>query len=77
MKSTYLGIVLEFDCAEIRLEDMCEKYLGLDPATAKRRAALGKLEVKAYRPTSSQKSGWLVSAADLAEHLDKMKGEAA
>lgn len=73
MNSTYFGLLAEFGAAEIPLANMCDKYFGLDEKTAKARAARGKLPVKAYRPTSSQKSGWLVSASDLAEHLDRMK----
>lgn len=75
MKSTYFGLLAEFDAAEIRLEDCCEKYFGLSVEKAKRRAALQQLPVRAYRPTKSQKSGWLISAADLAAHLDRRKAE--
>lgn len=76
MKSTYFGLLAEFGAAEIRLEDCCEKYFSLSIEKAKRKAALQQLPVKAYRVTASQKGHWLISAADLAELIDKRKAGA-
>ena len=76
MKSTFFGLLAEFGAAEIRLDDCCDKYFGLNIAQAKRRAAEYSLPVTAYRSARSQKAGWLVSAADLAEYLDVQRAEA-
>lgn len=73
MNSTYFNLLAEFGAAEIPLEAVCKKYFNLEPQTAKARAARGKLPVLAYRPVPSQKAGWLVSAGDLAAHLDEQK----
>ena len=73
MNSTYFGLFAEFNTAEIKLEDCCEKYFGLGIERAKRDALAGKLPVPVYRPTRSQKSGWLISADELAKYLDRQK----
>jgi hypothetical protein len=77
MSPTYFGLLAEFGAAEIRLEDCCEKYFALSIPQAKRRAMVQKLPVKVYRGNHSQKAGWLIDAADLAEWLDAMKAVAA
>ncbi len=76
VRSTYFGLLAEFDAAEVRLEECCEKYFGLSPAQAKRKASEYKLPVKAYRSGASQKAGWLISITDLAQHIDAQKKEA-
>lgn len=72
MNPTYFGLLAEFGEAEIRLERVCEKYFGLSVAKAKRRACLQQLPVPAYRG-GSQKSPWLISAIDLAKHIDQQR----
>lgn len=59
----------EFETADIPLERVAEKYLGLDRREAYSRAKAGTLPFPAYR-AGSQKSPWLVRIMDLAEHLD-------
>jgi len=73
--STYFGLLAEFGTAEIPLEELADKYFGLDKKTAYSRAALNKLPVPTYRG-GSQKSGRLVSAGNLAEYLDDQKAAA-
>ena len=73
---TYFGLLAEFGEAEIPLAKVCEKYFGLSVPKAKRRACLQQLPMPAYR-TGSQKSPWLVSASDLAQHIDKQRQLAA
>ena len=75
MNSTYFGLLAEFGTSEIPLELVCKKYLGCELPRA--RAARKALPVTAYRPVNSQKAGYLVSAAELAEHLDRQKEKAA
>jgi len=69
---TYFGLLAEFGESEIPLERVCEKYFGLSVAKAKRRACLQQLPVPAYR-AGSQKSPWLISAIDLANHIDTQR----
>lgn len=76
MNSTYFNLLAEFQAGEIRLEDCCEKYFGLSPVKAKRKAMSQGLPVPVYRAAPSQKAGWLVSITDLAAHIDKQKADA-
>lgn len=75
MVSTYFGLLAEFGTAEIPLSLIAPKFFGLTEAEAKRRAALQDLPIPVYR-AGSQKSPWLVSAADLAKYLDEQKARA-
>ena len=72
MNPTYYGLLAEFGESEIPLERVCEKYFGLSIPKAKRRACLQQLPVPAYR-AGSQKSPWLISAIDLAQHIDQQR----
>ncbi len=72
MNPTYFGLLAEFGEAEIPLDRICEKYFGLSIPKAKRRACLQQLPIPAYR-AGSQKSPWLISAADLAKHIDQQR----
>ena len=76
MNPTYFGLLAEFGESEIPLERVCEKYFGLSTPKAKRRACLQQLPIPAYR-TGSQKSPWLISAIDLAQHIDEKRSIAA
>ncbi len=62
--NTLFLIMAEFETAEIPLDDLADKYLGLSPA-------------QAHRGSRSQKAPWLVHAQDLANHLDAQREEAA
>lgn len=77
MNRTYFNLLAEFESGEIRLEDCCLKYFGMDAPQAKRKAMLQQLPVKVYRAPGSQKAGWLVDAMDLAKMLDEEKAKAA
>jgi len=72
MSPTYFGLLAEFGESEIPLERVCAKYFGLSVPKAKRRACLQQLPIPAYR-AGSQKSPWLISAADLANHIDQQR----
>jgi hypothetical protein len=76
MSPTYFGLLAEFGAAEIRLEDCCDKYFGMEAPQAKRKAMMQQLPVKVYRGKHSQKAGWLVDAKDLADWLDSLKADA-
>lgn len=70
--STFFALMAEFGTAEIPLEDICEKFFGLKADMAKKRAARQQLPIAAYRG-GTQKSLWLVSAQDLAKHIDEQR----
>ena len=76
MNPTYFGLLAEFGESEIPLDRVCEKYFGLSTPKAKRRACLQQLPIPAYR-AGSQKSPWLISAIDLAQHIDEKRSIAA
>ena len=76
MNPTYFGLLAEFGESEIPLERVCEKYFGLSTPKMKRRACLQQLPIPAYR-AGSQKSPWLISAIDLAQHIDEKRSIAA
>ena len=73
--NTFQTLLIEFGTADIPLEKVAGKYFGLDLAVAKKRAAMKRLPVPAYR-AGSQKAGWLVAASDLAKLIDEAKNEA-
>lgn len=67
--STYFALIAEYGTAELELEKISQKYFGLAPAEAKRRASMNRLPVTAFR-AGTQKAPWLVAAVDLAKLLD-------
>ena len=73
--STYFALMAEFGTAEIELERVCKKYFGLEADKAKAKAARQQLPVPVHR-MGSQKSGWLINAADLADHIDHQRTQA-
>lgn len=74
--NTLFLLMAEFETAEIPLDDLAEKYLGLSPAKARREAARQALPFPAHRGRNSQKAPWLVHAQDLAHHLDAQRDAA-
>lgn len=74
--NTLFLIMAEFESAEIPLDALADKYLGLSPSQAKRRAARQTLPFPAHRGSKSQKAPWLVHAQDLANHLDQQREQA-
>lgn len=75
MASTYFGLLAEYETAEIPLESICQKYFNISFGVAKNRANTQQLPVPAYK-AGTNKSPWLVSAADLAQYLDERKEQA-
>ncbi|MGH1371161.1 MAG: pyocin activator PrtN family protein [Cellvibrionaceae bacterium] len=73
--NTVFLLMAEFETADIPLKDCCEKYFGLQIKEACRKAATQKLPVPVFRG-GSQKSGWLISAQDLANFLDQKREDA-
>jgi len=75
MNSTYFGLLAEFGESNIPLQRVAPKYFGLSFEEARRRAPGKRLPCRVFR-LGGQKSPWLVSAADLAELIDKQRERA-
>lgn len=75
MNSTYFGLLAEFGEANVSLERVAPKYFGLSYNEARRRAPAKLLPCRVFR-LGGQKSPWLVSAADLAELIDRQRERA-
>lgn len=73
--NTVFLLMAEFETADIPLKKCCDKYFGLGEKKALARARLQQLPVPAYRG-GSQKSEWLISANDLAQHIDQCRQQA-
>jgi Pyocin activator protein PrtN len=76
MNSTYFGLLAEFGEANVPLDKVAPKYFGLSHEEARRRAPAKMLPCRVFR-LGGQKSPWLVSAADLAELIDRQREKAA
>lgn len=76
VNSTYFGLLAEFGEANIPLARVSPKYFGLSFEEARRRAPTQMLPCRVFR-LGGQKSPWLVSAFDLAELIDRRRGQAA
>ena len=72
MNNTYFGLLAEFGEANIPLMKVSPKYFGLSFEEARRRAPTQLLPCRVFR-LGGQKSPWLVSAADLAELIDRRR----
>jgi hypothetical protein len=72
VNNTYFGLLAEFGEANIPLVKVAPKYFGLSFEEARRRAPTQLLPCRVFR-LGGQKSPWLVSAADLAELIDRRR----
>lgn len=73
--NTLYFLMAEFETITPALSDICEKYLGMKPATAEKKALLGELSLPTFRMSESQKAPRLVHLEDLAAHIDKARNE--
>lgn len=69
-------LMAEFQEADIPLERVAPKYLGMDEKQWKRAAYLQALPFPVFR-AGSQKAPWLVNVNALAQYLDRQEAEAA
>lgn len=74
MNTAFL-LLAEFGQADVPVETVCARYLGLNAGQAKRQAACAGLPFPAYR-AGTQKSPWLVRITDVAAWLDKERERA-
>lgn len=68
--NTVFLLLAEFGQADVPVEAICSRYLGLDERQAKRQASLASLPFPVYRP-GTQKGPWLARITDVAAWLDK------
>jgi hypothetical protein len=60
----------------IKLEEICDKYFGINYGTAKKRASKHALPIAAFRLGESQKQPLMVDIDDLANHIDSVSAQA-
>ena len=60
----------------IRLDEISQQYLNIQPDEASRRAARGELPFPVFRLSKSQRAPWVVTAAELGGYIDKCSAEA-
>ncbi|EAM9430889.1 TPA_asm: pyocin activator protein PrtN [Salmonella enterica] len=73
--NTLLLLMAEYETPAVPLSEICEKYLGVKPSTAEKKALLGELSLPTFRLGESQKSPRLVHLQDLAELIDRKRKE--
>lgn len=66
-----------FESPTVKLEDICDEYFGIGRAKAYERAALETLPVPTFRTCDSQKAPRMVYLKDLADLIDRQRGQAA
>ncbi|MDF7760838.1 pyocin activator PrtN family protein [Kosakonia cowanii] len=71
--NTIFLLMAEFETASIPLSDVCEKYFGMKPATADKKAALGQLPIPTFRAGESQKAPRMIHIQDLADYIEKQR----
>ena len=54
----------------LRLDDICEQYLGVTATVARKRAIANDLPFPTYRATDSAKAPFMVDVRELANHID-------
>ncbi|AXF75165.1 pyocin activator PrtN family protein [Erwinia tracheiphila] len=74
--NTMFLLMAEFETATIALADISERYLGMKPSTADKKAGCGDLPLPTFRIGNGQKSPRMVHVSDLAEFIDKKRMEA-
>lgn len=69
--NTMFLLMAEYGSATVQLSQVCEKYFGLKPSTAEKRAAMGDLPIPTFRVAESQKAPRMIHIQDLANHIDE------
>ncbi|KAB7896409.1 pyocin activator PrtN family protein [Rouxiella badensis] len=73
--NTVFLLMAEFETSTVPVSSVCEKYFGMNPATAERKAALYQLPIPTFRVGDSQKAPRMIHITDLAEFIDKQRKE--
>ncbi|EKN3597365.1 pyocin activator PrtN family protein [Yersinia enterocolitica] len=75
MNTTFL-LMAEFETSTIPLADIAERYFGMKPVTADKKAGAGDLPIPTFRIGDSQKAPRMVHVSDLAEYIDGQRHQA-
>lgn len=68
--NTVFLLMAEFETSTIPLAVIAERYLGMRPATADKKAGAGQLPIPTFRIGDGQKSPRMVHVSDLADFID-------
>lgn len=74
--NTMFLLLAEFETPTIPLSDIAERYLGMKPSTADKKAGCGDLPIPTFRIGDTQKAPRMVHISDLAEYIDNRRKEA-
>ncbi|MGI9335751.1 MAG: pyocin activator PrtN family protein [Gammaproteobacteria bacterium] len=76
LTNTTFLLMAEFSAPVIRLADISERYLALNPENAKKMALRGELDLPVFRLTDSRKAPLMVHIEDLAALIDRRQENA-
>ncbi|CDZ85405.1 TPA: pyocin activator PrtN family protein [Citrobacter koseri] len=71
--NTMFLLMAEFETSTIPLSVIAERYLGMRPSTADKKAGCGELPIPTFRIGNSQKSPRVVHVKDLADFIDSQR----
>ncbi|BCU88618.1 hypothetical protein YKD1_01300 [Yersinia pseudotuberculosis] len=74
--NTMFLLMAEFETAVIPLSVIADKYLGMGPATADKKASVGERPIPTFRVGNTQKSPRMVHVQDLADFIDERRSRA-
>ena len=70
MSPTETHLLTALKAPVVPLVDICDRWLNINPKTAREAAALNRLPFPTFKMSDSNKAPLLVSVHDLAEHID-------
>lgn len=76
MSQTELQLLVLFRSPVVKLDDICQEYLGMHRLTANSKASLNLLPIPTMRLSDSRKAPRMVKVADLAAYLDAKASQA-
>ena len=76
MSPTEVHLLAALKAPVVPLYDICDKWLNLNPKSARELAALNTLPFPTFRISDSRSAPLLVSVHDLAEHIDARHAQA-
>ncbi|OCG72946.1 pyocin activator PrtN family protein [Gilliamella sp. Occ4-3] len=74
--NTVFLLMAEFNTPTIPLSQIAERYLGMKPETANKKAICGELSIPTFRLDQGQKAPRIVHIKDLADFIDMKREEA-
>lgn len=74
--NTVFLLMAEFNSPTIPLSQIAERYLGMKPETANKKANAGDLPIPSFRLDDGQKAPRIVHVKDLADYIDQKREEA-